>query len=275
MTGSFALVVGLHWAAVLFFVAATVLVVAGASFAKERASRYGHALVWPGIVVHAAGLLVWWRVVGHGPYMDRFEVMSAYAWGVIVGFVVFARFYPRIRPAAIVIYPITFILIAASLFLRPEIKQLPPTFRGIWLVLHVIFYNIAFSAIVIAFAFSLLFLLKHHNRLKRFSSLPDLAVVDLYAYRFSGFGFVFWAIGMLAGSIWAYESWNIFWNWDPVQTWSLIAWALFGVYLHMRRFFAWSGEKAAWLFVACFATVLVSLFLTPIIESSIHAEYFK
>jgi ABC-type transport system involved in cytochrome c biogenesis permease subunit len=80
---------------------------------------------------------------------------------------------------------------------------------------------------------------------------------------------------MLAGSIWAYQSWGIFWNWDPVQTWSLVTWAVFGIYLHLRRFFAWSGERAAWLFVFCFALTLVSLFLTPLFESSIHAEYFK
>ncbi len=275
MTNSFALVTGLHWGAVLFYVAATVLVVYGAFFRKAAAESLGNLTVWPGIALQTAGLGAWWRIAGHGPYVDRFEVLSAYAWVLVVGFAVFARIYPRVRAAGAVVYPIAFSMTALGLFARPEIKQLPPTFRGIWLVLHILFYNVAFCAIVIALAFSAFYMLRARGRLAWLRSLPDLPVVDLYAYRFAGFGFVFWAIGMLAGSIWAYQSWNIFWNWDPVQTWSLVAWVLFGIYLHLRRFFGWEGERAARLFVLCFGAVLVSLFLTPVIESSIHAGYFK
>lgn len=275
MNGGFAWVTGLHWAAVVVYVAATILVAWGAFFAHAAAERAGRLVAWGGAVVHGAGLALWWRIVGHGPYVDRFEVLSADAWVLVVGFGVFAIFYPRIRAAAIVVFPIAFSMIAGGIFARPEIRDLPPTFRGIWLVLHIGFYKIALSALVVALAFSIFYVLKARGRLGRFRSLPEPAAIDLYAYRFAGFGFVFWAIGMLAGSIWAYQSWNIFWNWDPVQTWSLIAWVLFGIYLHLRRFFGWRGERAAWLFVACFAAALISLFVTPVIESSIHAGYFK
>ena len=275
MTGSYALVTGLHWGAVVFYVAATLLSVFGAFFERARVERWGHATVWPGVALHTAGLGMWWRIAGHGPYVDRFEVLSKYAWVLVVGFAVFARFYPRIRAASVLVYPVTFLLIALGVFARPEIKHLPPTFRGIWLILHIVFYNVAFCAIVVALAFSIFYMMKGRGRLTWLRSLPDLPAIDLYAYRFAGFGFVFWAIGMLAGSIWAYQSWNIFWNWDPVQTWSLVAWVLFGVYLHLRRFFGWKGERAAWLFVVCFAVVLFSIFVTPVLESSIHAGYFK
>lgn len=275
MKGSFALITGMHWGAVLFYVAATITMLTGVFFGKEQWERYGNLVVVPGVIIHAVALVLWSKIAGHGPFIDQFEVLSAYAWWLAAGFLVFTRFYPRIRQVGVVVYPVTFIMVAISLFIQPQIKELPPSFRGIWLVLHVIFYNISFTSLVIALAFSLFFLLKRRNRLQRFTSLPDLPVMDNYAYRFAGFGFVFWAIGMATGSIWAYNSWNIFWNWDPVQTWSLIAWALFGLYLHLRRFFGWQGEKAAWLFILCFTTVLVSLFLTPVIESSIHAGYFK
>lgn len=272
---SFELVTGLHWLAVLFYVAATFLAVYGAFFDRERPRRWAARVALPGVVIHAAAIAIWWALSGHGPYVGRFEVTSAYAWGLVAGFLLFSRVYPRVQAANIVVFPATFALVALALFLHPEIKQLPPTFRGIWLVLHILFYKVAFSSIVIALAFSIFYLLKARGRLAGFKSLPDLPGIDLYAYRFAGFGFIFWAIGMLAGSIWAYQSWNIFWNWDPVQTWSLIAWALFGVYLHLRRFFGWKGERAAWLYTICFAAIVFSIFFTPLIESSIHAEYFK
>jgi ABC-type transport system involved in cytochrome c biogenesis permease subunit len=214
--------------------------------------------------------------VGHGPYIDRFEVLSSNAWILLCAFLLFAIPFPRLKAAGIVVLPAVFTLVALGLFFSPEMKTLPPTFRSVWLVLHIIFYKIAFSAIIIAFAFSLFYLLIRRGRLKRLAkSLPSLEGIDIYAYRFAGLGFTFWAIGMLAGSIWAYQSWGIFWNWDPVQTWSLVTWSVFGIYLHLRRFFSWQGERAAWLYTICFVLTLVSLFLTPLFESSIHAEYFK
>jgi ABC-type transport system involved in cytochrome c biogenesis permease subunit len=276
MKGSFALVTGIHWGAVVIYVAATVMFVVGQFFEKPKLVRRGLQLAVPGLLFHGAGIIIWWRMVGHGPYIDRFEVLSSNAWILLAAFLLFTVPYPRLKAAGIVVLPATFILVALGLFFSPEIKTLPPTFRSVWLVLHIIFYKIAFSAIIIAFAFSLFYLLIRRNRLARLARvLPALPGIDIYAYRFAGFGFTFWAIGMLAGSIWAYQSWGSFWNWDPVQTWSLVTWGVFGIYLHLRRFFAWQGERAAWLFIVCFALTLISLFLTPLFESSIHAEYFK
>jgi cytochrome c-type biogenesis protein CcsB len=252
------------------------MVMVGQFFDKPKFVQRGYIVAIPGLILHGAGLAIWWRMVGHGPYIDRFEVLSSNAWILLLAFLLFTIPYPRLKSVGIVILPATFIMVALGLFFSPEMKTLPPTFRSVWLVLHIIFYKIAFSAIIIAFAFSIFYLLIKRNRLKRLSSiLPDLPGIDMYAYRFAGFGFTFWAIGMLAGSIWAYQSWGTFWNWDPVQTWSLVTWAVFGIYLHLRRFFSWQGERASWLFVICFILTLVSLFLTPLFESSIHAEYFK
>jgi cytochrome c-type biogenesis protein CcsB len=258
------------------YVVATVMFVIGQFFDKPRLTRCGLQVCVPGLLLHGVGIIIWWRMVGHGPYIDRFEVLSSNAWILLAAFLLFILPYPRLKAAGIVVLPATFILVALGLFFSPEMKTLPPTFRSVWLVLHIIFYKIAFSAIIIAFAFSLFYLLRRRNRLVRLARiLPDLAGIDIYAYRFAGFGFTFWAIGMLAGSIWAYQSWGSFWNWDPVQTWSLVTWGVFGIYLHLRRFFSWQGERAAWLFVVCFALTIISLFLTPLFESSIHAEYFK
>jgi len=276
MRGSFALVTGIHWGAVAVYVVATIMVVVGQFFDKPRLVRRGFMASIPGLVLHGAGLVIWWRIVGHGPYIDRFEVLSSNAWILLLAFLLFTIPFPRLKGVGIVVLPATFILVALGLFFSPEMKTLPPTFRSFWLVLHIIFYKIAFSAIIIAFAFSIFYLMVRRDRLKRLAHiLPDLSGIDMYAYRFAGLGFTFWAIGMLAGSIWAYQSWGTFWNWDPVQTWSLVTWAVFGIYLHLRRFFSWQGERASWLFVICFILTIVSLFLTPLFETSIHAEYFK
>jgi ABC-type transport system involved in cytochrome c biogenesis permease subunit len=273
---TFAWVTGLHWSGVVCYVLVTILTMAAVFFDRHQWERPVPIILTTGIIAHGAGILVWWNAVGHGPYLNRFEVLSANAWVLVAAYLLFHSKYPRIKPVRVFIFPAAFFQLAIGLFLRPEMRYLPPTFRSVWLVIHIILYKIAFAALVIAFAFSVSLIIparKKTGRTMLFSLSPD--EVDLMAYRFSGFGFVFWAFGMLAGSIWAYQSWNIFWNWDPVQTWSLITWLAFGLYLHVRRFFGWRRKKAAWLFVVCFLLAVSSLFLTPFLESSIHAEYFK
>lgn len=276
MTGStVSLYVGLTWCAVLCYVAATVANTWGIVFGKEKPERLSYFGVAAGLAIHTVAIVWWWRAVGHGPYMAQSEVLSSDAWIVMVLFLGFSRLYPRIRPASIIVFPTAFLLLALGLFYNPGIRTLPPTFRGIWLVIHIGLYKVALATLLIAFAFSVFYLRKFRGKGRWLERLPELPVIDVYAYRFAGFGMIFWTIGMLAGSIWAHQSWGRFWGWDPVETWSLITWLIFGVYLHLRRFFAWNGRRAAWLFIGCFMVSLVSLFITSHMSTSIHVEYFR
>jgi ABC-type transport system involved in cytochrome c biogenesis permease subunit len=265
----------LNWTSVLFYVLATIANVSGIIFRKETLEKRSYWPVGIGMLFHSAAIIIWWVVVGHGPYMAPSEVLSSNSWIAIVSFFIFLRIYPRVRPASMIVLPAAFLMLALANFYNPGIRSLPPTFASVWLVFHIAFYKIALATLIIAFAFSFFYLMKGHSRAAWLGRLPEPPTIDLYAYRFAGFGFIFWAIAMLAGSIWAYKSWGRFWGWDPVETWSLITWLSFGSYLHLRRFFRWSGDKAAWFFICCFLLSLVSIFVTSHMGSSIHAEYFK
>lgn len=275
MNDPFAVYTLLNWVAVFFYILATIGNTWGIVFRRERAERVGYRLMEVGLFFHTAALLYWWRVTGHGPYLARNEVLSADAWIALTVFLIFVRLYPKIRIASLLIFPSVFLLIALGVFFSPHITTLPPTFKSVWLAFHITFYKIALGTVIIACAFSIFYILKKRKTFPWLDRLPDLDVIDLYAYRFAGFAFIFWAIAMLAGSIWAYQSWGRFWGWDPVESWSLLTWILFGIYLHLRRFYRWSGEKAAWLYLLCLVFSLIAIFYTAHLSTSIHAEYFR
>ena len=44
------------------------------------------------------------------------------------------------------------------------------------------------------------------------------------------------SIGMLLGSLWAKEAWGNYWSWDPKETWAVITWAGYLLYVHLRLF---------------------------------------
>lgn len=225
------------------------------------------------LVVHGAGLIVRWMGSGHGPYLTRYELLSAYAWVSVLLWIVWSFRDHRVRSLGAVVLPTALLLIGIGLYTGPEVQMLPPTFKGVWLALHVSFYFVAFATGLTTFGASLMLIVRSVGA--RLAWAPQSVDLDALAYRAAGMAFAFWGMGLLTGSIWAYYSWGRFWAWDPVETWSLITWLCFGIYLHLRRFYRWSGTKAAVLVVLCYLLALFSLFGTSLLGGTIHSEYFQ
>nr|BBF90980.1 cytochrome c biogenesis protein [Lepidothamnus intermedius] len=69
--------------------------------------------------------------------------------------------------------------------------------------------------------------------------------LDHWSYRVIGIGFSLLTIGVLSGAVWANEAWGSYWSWDPKETWALITWTIYAIYLHIRINRGWQGEKPA------------------------------
>jgi len=272
---SLELYISASWAVVIVYVLATIANAIGVLFKNSRSERLSYWAAGCGLALHTGLISVWWREVGHGPYMSPNEVLSSDAWVTMACFFIFLKIYPRIKSVSILAFPATFLMLALSMFYNPGIRTLPATFRSVWLIIHIGLYKIALATLVIACALAIFYLLKKRKESGWLQQLPALETLDVYSYRFAGFGFIFWTIGMLAGSIWAYQSWGRFWGWDPTETWSLITCLMFGAYLHLRRFFGWKESRAAWFLIVCFVISLVTIFGMATLSGSIHSEYFK
>ncbi len=77
---------------------------------------------------------------------------------------------------------------------------------------------------------------------KTFDLLNQL---DYWSFRTIGIGFPFLTIGILSGAVWANEAWGSYWSWDPKETWALITWLVFAIYLHSRITKNWEKEISA------------------------------
>lgn len=264
----------LHLLAAVFYAAAFAFLAVRLSLARgpERAPAVFGVV---GLMLHFAGIGVRWFLVGHGPIVTQYENLSSYAaaTALVAGYFLVAA--KRAAPLGLVLYPAAFLMLGAGLYAGPEVANLPPTFSGIWLVLHVCFYFAAFSTAVTAVGASLLIASagRLSERVPQRYAAPD--ELDRIAYRFAGLAFTFWGTGMLTGAIWAYNAWGRYWAWDPVESWSLVTWLLLGAYLHLRRFYSWEGQQASVLLVTCFVFALVALFGTAIMPDSLHSVYFR
>ena len=79
--------------------------------------------------------------------------------------------------------------------------------------------------------------------------------LDNLSYRILGIGFPFLTIGILSGAVWANEAWGSYWSWDPKETWALLTWLIFAIYLHTRLSKGWEGRKPA--IIASFGFIIV------------------
>ena len=131
--------------------------------------------------------------------------------------------------------------------------------------MHVSFAWIAYGAYHVSAGVAVLYLLKERwarkgepNIPAALKKLPDLAIMDGLIAQLIEYGFLAHIIMIGAGAIWAYGLWGRYWNWDPIETWSLISWIIYGINIHMRMTYGWKGKKGAWLAAASLAAVIIT-----------------
>ena len=95
--------------------------------------------------------------------------------------------------------------------------------------------------------------------------------LDNLSYRILGIGFPFLTIGILSGAVWANEAWGSYWSWDPKETWALLTWLVFAIYLHMRLSHGWQGKKPAIMASVGFLTVWFCFLGVNLLGEGLHS----
>jgi ABC-type transport system involved in cytochrome c biogenesis permease subunit len=124
---------------------------------------------------------------------------------------------------------------------KPEIhdQTLMPALQSPWFIPHVTVYMFSYSLLGCAFLIGLVGIWRKSAEL-----LPS---ADTLVY----IGVAFLTIGMLSGAIWAKDAWGHFWSWDPKETWALVTWLAYLLYIHLRLYR--KGSVRLWCFLLIFA----------------------
>ena len=98
-----------------------------------------------------------------------------------------------------------------------------------------------------------------------------LESLDSWSYRTIGLGFPLLTMGIISGAVWANEAWGSYWSWDPKETWALITWLTFAIYLHVRLTKGWLGTKSAILGSIGFFVVWVCYLGVNFLGKGLHS----
>ena len=179
---------------------------------------------------------------------------------------------PKILLFGAVFVSIVMLAIASSPIAPDTIRPPVPALQSHWLVLHVSLSFIGEAFFVVAFTASIIFLFsKSVERRRQLDRLTYTAIAVGYP--------IFTAGALIFGAIWASYAWGSFWSWDPKETWALVTWLAYTVYLHAR--FVFTGKKKgkkggpgnlpAWISIIGFAFTMFTFFGVNYLLPSLHS----
>nr|AYC63845.1 cytochrome c biogenesis protein Ccs1 [Dichotomosiphon tuberosus] len=154
-----------------------------------------------------------------------------------------------------------------------KISPLIPALKSNWLIMHVTIMLLSYATLICGSLFSIAFLLISINNKITISNkkIKFLLNIDNISYRIISFGFSFLTLGILSGSIWANEAWGSYWSWDPKETWALITWIIYSIYLHARIIKGSLGKQPAWIATGGFIIIWICFLGVNLIGKGLHS----
>lgn len=239
---------------------------------KEKFGKIADIIVVVAFLMHTSAMIT--RGIGAGrlPLTNQYEFATSFAWGICLCYLIFLWKY-KFRALGAFVTPVIFLIIGYAAMQSREVRELMPALRSNWLAIHVSSAIISYGAFGVSFAVSLMFLLRQKMRENLFwkEHIPEEKKLDLISYRAVSLGFLFLTFVMISGAIWAERAWGSYWSWDPKETWSLITWIIYAIYLHLRISKGWKGKSAALFAVIGFICVIFTYIGVNTLLPGVHS----
>jgi len=257
------------WVLALLYIAIAVTYIVGYIAGSTRLLRWGSIAIMPVAALHIAAIVaravIAQKVMASNTY-EYILVMTAVA--AIAAIVLNLR---SGEPAYGLVGSLLCGLGLAATLLSPlsgKITQLPPVLKSEWMTYHVGAAALSYGVLYLAFGISIVFLLLSEKRqaaLRARLFATNIALVRL--------GFFLLAIGIITGAIWADRALGRYWGWDPKVSWSLVAWCIYGIFLHLRFCLAAKRRRAVLVVVSIvgFVAVLFTFIGVNYILSGLHS----
>lgn len=228
---------------------------------KPRALEYGGtALLVAGLLAHTLFLFRRWLDISYPPLSSSFETLVWLSWIIVVQYLLVTAFFP-LRFLGSVAATIAFLALAYSTLFPSAVRPLMPALQNsFWLTVHVILCVIGCVGFATSFAAAL-----WHLRPRLFGTLPDRRNINednlaAFICQAIALGFPFLTMGIMVGSVWANKVWGRYWAWAPRETWSLITWSIYALYLVAHCVRSQRCDYQAWgSILGFFASVLAYL----------------
>jgi cytochrome c-type biogenesis protein CcsB len=254
----------LFWIAAYAYVAAFVFYILHFARPADKRFRRGATLsLVAAAALQTAMIVLRYLTVDRPPFQSLYESLAFFAWTAVVAYLVI-EWRRRVRIPG---FFVSLIAGAACLYALlgqdPSVKPIFPALQSIWFFWHVAIAFGSYAIFVVAFAVELSYLIQIF--LWKLGSTKDYGLTRENIARFHRsvhqlvlFGFPMLTFGIMSGAAWANEAWGVYWQWDPKETWSLITWFIFALYLHTRARPTWRGAPSSVILIIAFLSMVTT-----------------
>lgn len=247
----------------MVYLVSAVSFVSAIIFPNRKVPRVGFSLAIIALLLNAASLAFRGFATGYPPLTNLYETLSLFSFFLALAFIFLSvKRWARMETLGSIVMPLILLAMLMGFVNYTEAGELVPALRSFWLFIHVPIAIFSYALFAMAFIGGILYVVKDrpNSENSRLSRLPSLAVLDNIIYRSIGAGFIFLAIGIVTGAVWAEAAWGRYWGWDPKETWSLVTLITYAIYLHLRMIRGWHGKRSAIIAIVSFAAVLFTYF---------------
>ena len=189
-------------------------------------------------LIHTFGLLSRMYIQGRPPVTNLYSSAVFVGWGAVLLGIFIEKFFKNgIGAAMASLVGFCTLIIAHHLAMTGDTLEMMRAVldSNFWLATHVVIITFGYSAIFLAGALAILFVLLgvFSSRFNKDTARSLSAMV----YGIICFGTLFSLVGTILGGIWADQSWGRFWGWDPKENGALMIVIMGAIYLHAR----WGG----------------------------------
>lgn len=265
---------------------ATLIYILHLWFTAPAVGKWASGLATAGAIGLLVALLTRWfethQVLeeGHVPISNLYEVTIFFTALTTTIYLILESFSRNRHPGAFVM-PIVMAGIGFELWLVSQgnagPQNLVPALKSYWMHAHVLANFIGYGAFAVACGGGVMYLVRHRAEETGRTNgmvmrvLPGLTETDTLMYRAIAIGFVTFTMATILGAAWAYDAWGGYWSWDPKETWSLIVWLTYAVYMHLRFVKGWAGTRMAWWAILGFAVTLFCFLGVNMFLSGLHS----
>lgn len=255
----------LLWLAIAIYAVSAMAYIISMFFSRDKWLFAALYMAGTGLALQTAAIAVRWVATGHPPVYGVYEHALTNSWAVVLVFIMASRKYAKLNIFGFGALVITLLMLGHGITNGTEREALSVQYKSNWLWVHVGFGQLAYGAFILSALFALAYILKDrafNSGLTEkdggiYNRLPTLDHLDDLILKFIAIGFI-GETGMIAsGAIWAANLWGSYWSWEPLQTWSLASWLIYGAFLHLRVTMGWKGKKAAYLSLFALAGVML------------------
>jgi len=268
------------WVTIFCYAAGSAAALIGLVFRKQRLATAATIACAAGFLAHLATLGARISFTGHLPVASRYEnVLTGSAIVMLFTLLSIAR-RRGLQPILVFSAPFALLMMGYALLNQPRYTTMSLVLDNLWMFVHIFFAWLAYGAYTVAAAMAVAHLVRSSRRHDAAGAgaetavigrMPPPPVLDDLMFRFVILGFLGHVVMVASGSIWARDLWGTYWNWDPVETWSLLSALIYGLWIHLRLTLRWRGRRMAWLAIGSLATVLLAFWGTTMFGTTSHS----